>query len=91
MPCDSVQDDWQQVVQGSLLLRRAINSEKSKREKARYQEKLQSRTPGLQVDDGAASSMPSLVLFAVKACLVCHQCATTSQQMPDEGMIAQEN
>ena len=60
MHCDSVQGDWQQVVQGSLVLRRAINSEKSKREKARYQEKLQSRTSGLQVDDGAPLSVLSM-------------------------------
>lgn len=84
MHSDSVQGDWQQVVQGSLLLRRAINSEKSKREKARYQEKLQSRTAGLQVEDGAPLSIPSLVLSAVKTCLACHQYAIKSQQMPDE-------
>ena len=83
---DSVQTHWQQVVQGSLLLRRAINSEKSKEGKARYQEKLQSRTSSLQVDDGAPLSMPSLVLFAVKAC----QHSATSMLPRPSGCLLRE-
>ena len=87
MHCDSAQDALQEVVQGFLLLRRAINSEKSKREKARYQEKLQSRTSSLQVDDGAPLSMPSLVLFAVKTCLACHHSATSRPPRPSRCLL----
>ncbi len=68
-------------------LSRAINSEKSKREKARYQEKLLSRSQELQADDGEStlphphSSIPTSVCLRLRDTKGSNTCRVSPQQM----------
>ena len=58
MHYDHAPDGWDHVVQGFPSLRRAVRGEKARRERAGYQEKLQSHSLGLKKVDVCCEAFP---------------------------------